>query len=178
LALNAYEGEEIAFFKRYITSTMTIIDIGANVGLYSAIALASKNFSGTILCMEPHIESRASLAKNVMQNNQGAATVIVSELAASNTEGVITLYKNPENKGDNRIYADDLLAQHENITVTTLDKICSLHEIRSVDFIKMDVQGAEEKVIEGAMSIISSSESCILLSEFWPYGLEKSGGML
>lgn len=174
LALNVYERDEIEFFKRHITATMNFVDVGANVGLYTGVALASKDFSGTILCMEPHNESRAFLTKTIIENNC-RARVVVSEFAASDAEGILTLYKNKENKGDNRLYPDPLLSEHENITVTTLDKICSLNHIDTIDFIKIDVQGAEGKVIAGAMEILGKSEHCIILSEFWPYGLAKAG---
>ena len=101
--------------------------------------------------------------------------VIVCDLAASDSRGKITLYKNSENKGDNRIYPDTLLDEEETVVSNTLDYICELHGITSVQFVKLDVQGAEAKVIRGASKILSNSPDCILMTEAWAYGLSRCG---
>ena len=64
------------------------------------------------------------------------------------------------------------------VPVTTIDALCQEHGIDSIDFIKIDVQGAEGKAILGASSILQNSADCIILSEFWPYGLERYGSDL
>lgn len=177
LSLKVYERAEITFFKKYFSPQMTFVDVGANVGLYTGIALSTEGFSGTIICMEPHDESRSFLLKTINANNQSfsGCKLIISDMAASDVEGVVTLHKNSKNKGDNRLYPDPLLDEFENVKVTTLDKICFLNNINTIDFLKIDVQGGESKVIAGASNILKNSKDCIILSEFWPYGLSRSG---
>jgi hypothetical protein len=87
----------------------------------------------------------------------------------------VTLYKNSQNRGDNRLYADALLDEQEVVSTDTLDNICGRHGIGSVQFLKLDVQGAEAKVLTGATRVLSGSADCILMTEFWPYGLERMG---
>lgn len=177
LRLRVYERSEISFFRSRFLSDMTLIDVGANVGLYTGIALSTKGFTGTILALEPHRESREflqrTIASNRVTNQQG--NVIVSEVAASDQAGTATFYKNSQNKGDNRIYPDPLLDEEEIVATDRLDSICQRHGIDSVHFLKIDVQGAEAKVIRGAMSLLQRSTDCILMTEFWPYGLSRSG---
>jgi len=177
LSLRLYERDEIKFFKKYFSPHMTFIDIGANVGLYTGLALSTEGFSGTIVCMEPHDESRYFLLKTIRANNKTSSgyKLLVSDMAASDKEGVATLYKNSQNKGDNRLYPDYLLDESEEIKMTTLDNICLRNNISNIDFLKVDVQGGEDKVMAGASNIIEKSENCIILSEFWPYGLSKFG---
>lgn len=172
LTLGVYERGEIAYFRSRFGVDMTFIDVGANVGLYSALALSTPGFRGRVLAIEPHAESRLYLQKTI-ESNGGAAQIC--ELAASDRPGTLTLYKNPENKGDNRLYPDPLLRGEETIAADTLDNICRRYGIASAHFIKIDVQGAEAQVIRGAKGLLAASSDCVLMTEFWPYGLARCG---
>ncbi|MDX6711820.1 MAG: hypothetical protein QOH96_2836, partial [Blastocatellia bacterium] len=67
------------------------------------------------------------------------------------------------------------LDEEEVIATDTLDNICQRYGIESVHFMKIYVQGAEAKVISGASNLLRNSTDCILMTEFWPYGLSRSG---
>jgi len=153
---------------------MTFVDIGVNVGLYTAMALSIANASSAILCIEPHDENRDYLKETIAANNH-ACRLVVSNKAVSDHEGEGTLYKNSQNKGDNRLCKDILLDDSEIITVTTLDTICANNKIESIDFLKIDIQGGEGKALAGANSILHNSKDCIILSELWPHGLSRFG---
>jgi len=174
LTLGVYERAEIAFFRSRFGAGMTFIDVGANVGLYSALALSTPDFRGRVLAIEPHAESRTYLEKTIASNGRGEAAQI-SPLAAAAQPGTLTLYKNTDNKGDNRLYPDPLLRGEEKIAADTLDNICRGCGIISAQFIKIDVQGAEAQVMRGATGLVSASADCILMTEFWPYGLARCG---
>jgi len=175
LTLNVFEKDEVEFFKKYFNSNMTFLDVGANVGLYSGLALSRNNFCGKVICMEPHDESTIYLKKTLADNKKSLpeSNVILSPMAASDYQGAALLHINSENKGDNRLYSDELLDAHQNIFVTTIDQVCEENNVDSIDFIKIDIQGAEEKAINGASSVLQNSTDCILLSELWPYGLSQ-----
>ena len=180
LTFRVYERDEIRFFRACFRPHMNFVDVGANVGLYTGLALSTPGFAGTILCLEPHAESRYFLEKTIKGNtaprlNGVKNPVIVSALAADNKKATLALHKNPENKGDNRIYPDPLLIQAEIVQTDTLDSICAYYGITGINFIKIDVQGAEARVISGARQILSGSPDCIMMTEFWPYGLSKCG---
>jgi FkbM family methyltransferase len=175
LAFGMYERGEIAFFRSRFAADMTFVDVGANVGLYSALALATPGFRGRVLAIEPHRDSRLYLQKTIQSNAAPAATAQVCEFAASDRPGTLRLYKNPENKGDNRVYPDPLLQDEDTIGADTLDNICRSHGISAAQFIKIDVQGAEARVVRGASGLLGASPDCILMTEFWPYGLARCG---
>ena len=174
LTLGVYERAEIAFFRSRFSAGMTFIDVGANVGLYSAIALSTPNFRGRVLAIEPHTESRTYLAKTI-ESNGPSGVAHISALAAAAQPGTLTLYKNADNKGDNRLYPDALLGGEERIAADTLDNICRGHGITSAQFIKIDVQGAEAQVMRGGTGLVGASTDCVLMTEFWPYGLARCG---
>jgi FkbM family methyltransferase len=177
LTFKVYERAEISFFRSHLGRNMTLIDVGANVGLYTGIALSTEGFQGKILAIEPHAESRSFLLKTIQSNGSAEqqSNVMVCDCAATDHTGVLKFYKNSQNKGDNRLYADPLLDDEEIVEADTLDNICQRHGVESVHFLKVDVQGAEAKVINGAFKVLERSRDCIVMTEFWPYGLACSG---
>jgi FkbM family methyltransferase len=177
LTFGVYERGEIGFFRSRFRADMTLVDVGANVGLYSALALSTPGFRGRVLAIEPHSESRAYLHKTIESNAAQAppGAALICGLAASDRAETVTLYQNPENKGDNRLYPDPLLRGAETVDADTVDNICRRHGIASAQFIKIDVQGAEAKVVRGATELLAASRDCILMTEFWPYGLSRCG---
>jgi len=176
LAFGVYERGEIAFFRSRFQPGMTLVDVGANVGLYSALALSMPGFHGRVLALEPHAESRRYLEKTIEANAPAPGAAQIVGLAAADRAGTLALYKNPENKGDNRLYPDPLLKGTESIEADTLDNICRRSGIASAQFVKIDVQGAEAQVVRGAAGLLGASTECILMTEFWPYGLARCGG--
>jgi FkbM family methyltransferase len=177
LTFQVYERNEIAFVRSHFGPDMTLIDVGANVGLYTGIALSVPGFQGTILAIEPHSESRSYLYKTIQSNTgvHGRGNVMVCDKAASDRSETLKLYMNAQNKGDNRLYPDALLDEAQVVAADTLDNICLRYGVESVDMFKVDVQGAEAKVISGATNLLNNSADCMLMTEFWPYGLSQAG---
>jgi FkbM family methyltransferase len=177
LLFRVYERDELAFFKANFRPHMNLIDVGANVGLYTAIAASSPGFTGRILSIEPDQESFGYLLRTVASNGakEVRARVKAVQAAAVERKGMLNLYKNVENRGDNRIYEDPMLGTGEAVMGDTLDNLCAQYGMTSANFIKIDVQGAEGRVLAGASRIIERSPECILMSEFWPEGLRRAG---
>ncbi|MBE2205369.1 MAG: FkbM family methyltransferase [Chthoniobacterales bacterium] len=173
LTLGVYENDEIAFFRQHFRKGMTFVDVGANVGLYTALALRGE--AGRVLAVEPHKETFAYLGKTVAANFP-RCPVALENLAVGAATGEMVLWSNPNNKGDNRLYADPMLADSQPTQVETLDALCLRQGIAAVDFLKIDVQGAELLVLEGAQKILRASRQCIVMAEFWPEGIRRCGG--
>lgn len=176
LAMGVYEKEEIAFFQRHFRPGMTFVDVGANVGLYSGMALATSGFSGTVLCVEPDADSRGFLKQTLEANGLGGrGRVVVCPVAASDRAESVPFYRNPENHGDNRLYSEAMLQPAGTVETETLDTLCAKNGIAAIDFLKIDVQGAEGRVLAGARKILQASPNVVLMTEFWPYGLTRCG---
>lgn len=150
---------------------MNFVDVGANVGLYTGMALRKKNQNAFALSIEPDLQSVKFLKKTIASNNN--KNIFLCPIAASENSDKIFLYKNSQNKGDNRIYPDSILDECDAINSDTIDNLCKIHCIKKIDFIKIDVQGAELKALSGGSQILTESPDCILMTEFWPYGLNK-----
>ncbi len=181
LTLGVYENSEIHFFKEYCRADMTFVDIGGNIGLYSALALHTLDQDGRIIALEPHPESFALLSKNIETNkkNRGienAPKIDLYQMAASSKSGTRSLALNPENKADNRL--SDAPEEWESIPIEakSMDALLVEQEIEEVNFVKMDVQGYEHRILSGFMDTLRRSRKTIIMTEFWPQGIDSTGG--
>jgi FkbM family methyltransferase len=177
LTLGVYENEEIAFFERVVEPEMNFVDVGANVGLYTALGLRRMRCPSKIICVEPDPVSASFLKQTIESNHRRnqSPKVRFFQVALSDTQGKVMLYKNPENKGDNRIYSDPLSPDAIQVDSDTLDNLAEREAIEEINLIKIDVQGAEAKVVAGARGVLRKSTDCVMMTEFWPYGLTSCG---
>lgn len=184
LTLRVFEPSELAFFQKYCRGNMTLVDIGANVGLYSALALHQLDANGRIVAFEPHPQTFAFLQKNIAANQTAPTTcprVDAMNMAAAPESGPQELRLNPENRGDNRLYQGTYqgkLEEWETLPIEgrPVDDVLAELGISEVNFVKIDIQGYEQKAISGFQKTLSCSQKVILMSEFWPKGLAEAGG--
>jgi hypothetical protein len=81
-----------------------------------------------------------------------------------------------DDKGDQRIYNSFDGRESIEVNAVSLDDYFEKKtEITQVDFIKIDIQGAEPLAISGMKKLIRRNPQMILCIEFWPFGLEKCG---
>ncbi len=57
-----------------------------------------------------------------------------------------------------------------------MDDLLAEQGIEEVNFVKMDVQGYEHRIVSGFMETLRRSKKTIVLTEFWPQGMNASGG--
>lgn len=173
LAFGVYEKDEIQHFSQTIQPGMTVVDVGANLGAYSAVALDRLSGQGQLLAVEPSKDNFLWLQRNLKLNRALALKTKVHavRVALSNKTEAAVLHKNPTNKGDNRLYPHSLLSGAEKVWVTTLDELCAKKKIQSIDVLKIDVQGFEARVLAGAGKILMNSPRLHLFFEFWAEGM-------
>ncbi len=181
LTLRVYENSEISFFKKYCREDMTFIDVGGNIGLYSTLALHTLDHDGRIITLEPHPESFALLSKNVKNNQEARGIentpqIDLFQMAASAQSGKRSLALNPENKADNRL--SDAPEEWESIPIEakSMDALLVEQEVEKVIFVKLDVQGYEPRILAGFMDTLRRSDKTIIMTEFWPQGIDSTGG--
>jgi FkbM family methyltransferase len=177
LMLRVYERDELAFFSRRCRAGMTVVDVGANVGIYSALAMQLTGSKGSVIAIEPHAESRRFLELTIRANAGTKAQSHIFGCAASDREGTAQLFLNPQNKADNRLYRSEQTpsAQSASVQLRTIDSITEELGLRSIDILKIDVQGSEFSAIAGAAKTIRNSSGMMLLTEFWPDGIRQAG---
>lgn len=173
LALGVYEKAETAFFRKARRPDMMFLDIGANIGYFSALALEVLA-DGCIVALEPDPENFRFLQRTIAANP--ARNVICVNKAAADRNGMLTLHTSASNRGDNRLYSNALSEGSVQVEVCTIDSLLeSLNVPSAIDFIKIDVQGFEGHVFKGMQHTLRQAPNLTLLSEFWPFGLRSAG---
>ena len=174
LHFGVYEKAETRFFQSACRDGMTFLDVGANLGYYTALAARAVGPNGRVLAVEPDPDSFGYLEQTIAANAVG--NVEAYPVAASDAPATLPLYISTNNRGDNRLYASGEDRPQVEVAARPLDALLRENKIDTVDLIKIDVQGYEPKVIAGLRETITASPNLTLLTEFWPQGIEEAGG--
>jgi len=172
LSIFPYEPFQTELAKKEIKKGDTVLDIGANIGYYALIFAKLVGEEGKIFAFEPDPDNFALLKKNVEIN--GYRNVILVPKAVTNKTGKIRLYLSDYNKGDHRIYDSHDGRNSTEIEAIRLDDYFKNYNGR-IDFIKMDIQGAEGGVIQGMPLLLQKTKNLKIATEFWPAGLKRFG---
>jgi FkbM family methyltransferase len=168
-----YETLETQMIIKNLKPGHVVLDIGANIGYFTLIFARLTGSNGKVYAFEPDPSSFDLLRRNVDIN--GYKNVVLELKAVSNTISEAYLQKDRFNNLDHRIVqesksSDDILVK----TISLDDYPPLLHT--SVDFVKLDIQGAEAMALDGMKNILSRSKQVKILTEFWPMGLERFAG--
>ena len=170
-----YEPAETAFLRGSLRPGMTFVDIGANIGYFTTLAAGLVGPGGKVISFEPDPHNFDLLGRNVSANGIGNAEVL--DFALGEDAGELLLYRSGSNFGDHRLYGGSEDSRESlKIQVRALDAVLEARGIGRVDLIKMDVQGFEHHVLAGMKKTLERSERLVLLTEFWPHGIEMAGG--
>lgn len=162
----SFEPNEFAFIDRVLQPGMVMVDVGANDGLYTVFAARRVGPSGRVLAVEPSSRERANLQRNVERN--GLTNVVVRPSALGAAAGQASLkIAHGLHAGHNTFgtfaYDDVLAVDSELVTVETLDDVIRDCALPRIDFVKIDVEGAEVGVLKGARQVLMSSRPLLLL---------------
>lgn len=142
----------------------TLIDVGANTGLWALGAAVRIGPAGTVHAFEPVPDNFLRLTRNLTLNS--FANVICQQLALADKCGHTVFYA--ATAGNSGIGSLEKRAEGDRpieIEMTTVDDYCASHNISRVDLMKVDVEGAELLVFRGAERLLSSNEAPIIMFE-------------
>ena len=176
LFLGFYEKSNIELFSSmYGHSTMgkTFLDIGANIGLYSALAAKYVGDKGKVISIEPD-ETNCDFIRKTASINR-FSNIDIFQSAAGDYDGEAKLYLNKLNKADHRLYDNAAERPFTSIKIMKTDTIIAMCGGRKVDFVKIDTQGYEYRVLKGMKEIINANNDIKIAMEFWPWGIVQAG---
>jgi FkbM family methyltransferase len=156
-------GGEFQAFYRMISRSCFFVDVGANTGIFSLIACAT-NSAIRVIAFEPVPEIYGRLVTNVATNGFHGRCHPVQK-AVSDVLGIARLFiPQGEIPTEASLELQNKLARKGGTLIdvesTTLDTVCAQE---TVDFIKIDVEGAEHKVLQGARQLLARCRPTILL---------------
>ena len=156
-----FEPEMVKLFKCFIKSQDIVFDIGANIGCTSI--LFGEN-SQKVYSFEPSKSTYAFLEKNI--SNSGLNNIITFNLGLGSENFVTQLTYSPDNRSggfvSNLINATD---DHiiEEIHIHKLDDFIKKSNLTRIDFIKIDAEGFEPKILTGATETVLNFKPVIIL---------------
>lgn len=171
------EPNEFFFLNGILKPGMAFIDAGANDGLYTLFASRRVGSAGIVWSFEPSEREFKRLEKNVNLNQLDNVHLFRVALANRNGDEELSV-AGFEHEGHNTLGAFahsgvDLL-RTERVSVRKLDDLVVEANLLKVDVVKMDVEGAEQRLIEGAREVLSRFRP-VLLFEALDSALREQG---
>jgi FkbM family methyltransferase len=148
--------DEMEFWRNYIKPNMTVIDVGANAGVYAFSAANKVGDLGLVLAIEPFSQCVSYLQETCRINNLTQVKVIAA--AASDRHEMIKLAIGSASELNQIITEAESanFANYEEVESITLDALCAgLEGLNRVDIIKIDAEGHELQVLRGCEKIIA-----------------------
>jgi len=172
LLFGVYEASETKIMRSMIRPGMTVVDIGANIGYYTLIASRRVGNEGQILAFEPEPKTYEVLKTNIHANN--IVNTQCFPLAISSHAGEERLFLSSENKMKHSLLSQDTQTDFIKVTTCTLDDFMEKRSISKVDFIKMDIEGAEGLALSGLIGTLQKLGPTIM-TEYAPERLQRLG---
>lgn len=162
-----YELNNINFINNYLSPGMTVIDIGAHVGLLSVIMAQKVKPSGKVYSFEPTPSTFKLLQKTIAING-------LPEIVKPNMMAVA------DKKGKTFFYVTDIEAHNSNslsnnkrdygnehkidVELVSVDEFASENNISKIDFLKIDAEGAEFSVLKGCEKTFRKDKPKMILA--------------
>jgi FkbM family methyltransferase len=173
-----FENEEMQLIAAYLKPGMKMVDVGANIGLYSVLASSIVGDSGRIWAFEPSAESFNRLVRNLRLN--GCVRVQPIQVALSSEADQVLCLTSDTGYGDAYRYAAPVSGKKstlgsEVVRATTTDACATEYGIRDVDLMKIDVEGGEYRTLLGAREFLSANPELMVVFESEPDWCKRSG---
>jgi len=152
------------FSRRLLRTGDTVIDVGAHIGLWAMGAARRVGAAGSVHAFEPVAENYTRLCENLARN--GLRWVQTQQMAVSDSCGSTFMYAASHGNS-----AGASLAPHRGVDrqsptpLTTLDHYCKERGLQEVQFLKVDVEGAEWLVFRGAERLLSGPDAPAIMFE-------------
>lgn len=168
LRSGAFERAETRFVKALLQQNMTVLDVGAHHGYYTLLASKLVKSQGIVVAFEPSERECVRLERHVRLNKCRNVMIERSALGAQRGEADLYLVDGAED------YCNSLRppvvkspARKVRVPVETLDEFLERTNIGEIDFIKLDVEGAELDVLKGASQLLGKVRRPVFMIEVY-----------
>jgi FkbM family methyltransferase len=146
--------------KKLIKKNDVVIDVGANIGYYTTLFAKSTGNEGFVYAFEPTTIFHNLLVENISLNHFSNVTIIKKGL--SNKKGNIEILIDNSSASIHQPQKGDVINK-EIIELTTLDDYVEEFGLEKINFIKIDIDGHEPFVLEGAIRSIFKFKPIVIL---------------
>ena len=167
----AYEPYVAAVLRRFLRPGMSVLDVGANIGVFTLLAASVVGPRGSVLAIEPNPANARMIEASRLAN--GFAHVTTLQAAAARDKGIMVL--NTFDSNGTTSYPDpDRLLTANTVGAIRIDDVMNAPD--RVDLVKIDVEGAEYGALLGAEATLRRCKP-VLVSEFSPGQLVPMSGI-
>lgn len=161
-----FEDAERSFVESFLRPGMTVLDIGAHHGYYTLLASQRVGPNGRVLAFEPSPRERNRLNLHLRLNRCKNVSVESCALGDVDSAGELFLASRAES-GFNSLRRPGVSGATTPVSVVVrrLDEVLLKQQIGSVDFMKLDVEGAELSVLKGARELLTRLPRPVILAE-------------
>lgn len=171
-----------ACLRSTTSAVPTAMDVGAHLGLFTA-ELAGRGFS-QVHSFEPAARTFAKLKANIESSPGARGAVKLNCVAVGPTNGTVELQLEPDSPATNHVRLNSMESHGSGnsqpdtvqlVPMTTIDSYCQENEIRHIDFLKMDTEGLEPYVLDGARECLRNGRISMIVLESCPHALQRAG---
>lgn len=164
--LGEYEPAISRITSALVESGDVCVDVGANFGWYTILMAAQCGPAGQVHAFEPVPSIYAELEGNVALNRR-LSPVFLNQLALADREATKEIHTFADIPSGHASFSPgrSIVAETLACEVAPLDHYLETHEVTHVDFLKVDIEGAEMMFLEGASRLFNQPEPPIILME-------------
>ena len=161
-----FESAEQKFLLKFLRKGMIVFDIGAHHGLYTLLCARMVGSEGKVVAFEPSPRERERLEANIRLNGYRHVVIEPVALSASKGSGVLHVCLGRETGCNSlRPPSVDEATETVHVPLSSIDDYVSSENFPAVDFIKLDVEGAELDVLSGAGAFLHRTRRPVFLVE-------------
>jgi len=169
----SYEPGVTAIFRRLLKPGMGVLDVGANIGYFSMLAASLVGPKGHVLAVEPNPQNMKLLEASRRAN--GFSQVTTALCAAARATGLLMLNASHSNGTTYALFDElDAMLSAQTVPAFRLDDLVGAE--RPVDFLKIDVEGAEYNALDGFRAGLARCHP-LIVSEFSPDFMKGISGV-
>ncbi|HEX6810039.1 MAG TPA: FkbM family methyltransferase [Planctomycetota bacterium] len=172
-----FEPETIALYRSVLAERKVFLDVGAQVGQFTLLASRLVGPRGRVVAFEPDPKTHRMLCKSVARNRLSNVMAVHAALADVNAVQTFHLSQ-AQNIGANSLRppAQGLDARTSvQVECWRMDDFLRDHGIPKPDLVKIDVEGAELLVLDGARQTLAGPDQPVLIVEFCEVTLAQFG---
>lgn len=176
LSRDTYEPDIVAWLNQWLKAGDSFWDIGANWGLISLPAAQIVGTSGRVIAVEPSASNLAWLKRHIALNQcENIVTVVEAAVCEQHGGSVsFSLLNDGRSPSNSLMFSSSVngeapeVSQQISVPAISLDSLLA-EQGRSPKLVKIDVEGAELKVLKGATKLLNSNTAPILVLAVHPF---------
>jgi FkbM family methyltransferase len=177
--LGWYEAETVALCRTLVRPGMTVLDIGAHCGYYTRLFSNLVGPDGKVYAFEADPATYDYLARNIRLSRH--QNVVIVPKAVADRRGTVEFFV-MTGTGKHSLYDTSralgsfTVKERISVEATTIDDFLAEHGNPDIDFLKMDIEGAEPRALDGMTATLARLEDLSMVVELHP-GTLHSGGV-